>query len=166
MTTQNLIIELGTEELPPKALKKLASAFADSFARDIAAAGLPCGEIKWYAAPRRLAVSIKDLEERQPDQIVEKKGPAVTAAFKDGEPTKAAIGWAASNGITVDQAERFKTDKGEWLLFKAEVKGKAVLDRMRLWKTCAGKFNLVKELVEGRFEEAVLEKYLCSLFNG
>lgn len=128
MTTQNLIIELGTEELPPKALKKLASAFADSFARDIAAAGLPCGEIKWYAAPRRLAVSIKDLEERQPDQIVEKKGPAVAAAFKDGQPTKAAIGWASSNGITVDQAERFKTDKGEWLLFRAEVKGKSAVD--------------------------------------
>lgn len=128
MTTQNLIIELGTEELPPKALKKLASAFADSFTRDVAAAGLPCGEIKWYAAPRRLAVSIKDLEERQPDQIVEKKGPAVAAAFKDGQPTKAAIGWASSNGITVDQAERFKTDKGEWLLFRAEVKGKSAVD--------------------------------------
>ena len=124
MTDKNFLIELGTEELPPKALRTLAEAFAANFEAELKAADLPHQGIKWYAAPRRLALKVTALAENQPDKIVEKRGPAITAAFDaDGNPTKAAQGWARGNGITVEQAERMVTDKGEWLLFKQEVKG-------------------------------------------
>ncbi|WP_318440110.1 glycine--tRNA ligase subunit beta [Photobacterium leiognathi] len=124
MTQKNFLIELGTEELPPKALRTLAEAFAANFEAELKAADLPHDGIKWYAAPRRLALKVTGLAENQPDKVVEKRGPAIASAFDaDGNPTKAAQGWARGNGITVDQAERMVTDKGEWLLFKQEVKG-------------------------------------------
>ena len=124
MIDKNFLIELGTEELPPKALRTLAEAFAANFEAELKAANLPHQGIKWYAAPRRLALKVTALAENQPDRIVEKRGPAITAAFDaEGNATKAAQGWARGNGITVDQAERMVTDKGEWLLFKQEVKG-------------------------------------------
>ncbi|WP_305464420.1 glycine--tRNA ligase subunit beta [Photobacterium leiognathi] len=124
MTQKNFLIELGTEELPPKALRTLAEAFAANFEAELKTADLPHDGIKWYAAPRRLALKVTGLAENQPDKVVEKRGPAIASAFDaDGNPTKAAQGWARGNGITVDQAERMVTDKGEWLLFKQEVKG-------------------------------------------
>ena len=124
MTDKNFLIELGTEELPPKALRTLAEAFAANFEAELKAANLPHQGIKWYAAPRRLALKVTALAENQPDKVVEKRGPAIAAAFDaEGNATKAAQGWARGNGITVDQAERMVTDKGEWLLFKQEVKG-------------------------------------------
>ncbi|HIF9482983.1 TPA: glycine--tRNA ligase subunit beta [Photobacterium damselae] len=124
MTERNLLIELGTEELPPKALRTLAEAFAANFEAELKAADLAHNGIEWFAAPRRLALKVNALAENQPDKIVEKRGPAIASAFDaDGNPTKAAQGWARGNGITVEQAERLVTDKGEWLLFKQEVKG-------------------------------------------
>ncbi|MGR6860259.1 glycine--tRNA ligase subunit beta [Aliivibrio salmonicida] len=125
--TKNFLIELGTEELPPKALRSLAEAFAANFEAGLKAAGLAHQGIKWYATPRRLALKIAELDEGQADKTVEKRGPAIASAFDaDGNPTKAAQGWARGNGITVEQAERLKTDKGEWLLHKEEVKGQPV----------------------------------------
>ncbi|MUK48130.1 glycine--tRNA ligase subunit beta [Aliivibrio fischeri] len=124
---KNFLIELGTEELPPTALRSLAEAFASNFEAELKAADLAHQGVKWYATPRRLALKIAELAESQADKVVEKRGPAVSAAFDaDGNPTKAAQGWARGNGITVEQAERLKTDKGEWLLHKEEVKGKPV----------------------------------------
>ncbi|WP_413285495.1 glycine--tRNA ligase subunit beta [Vibrio sp. MA40-2] len=124
---KNFLIELGTEELPPTQLKTLAEAFASNFESELKEASLTHQGIKWYAAPRRLALKVTDLIESQQDKIVEKRGPAISVAFDaDGNPTKAAQGWARGNGITVEQADRLKTDKGEWLLFKQEVKGQAV----------------------------------------
>ncbi|MCG7532915.1 glycine--tRNA ligase subunit beta [Psychrobium sp. MM17-31] len=126
MSVENLIIELGTEELPPKSLRTLAEAFRDGMKAQLDKADIAYEAIDFLASPRRLAVSVKALATGQADKIVEKRGPAISSAFDaDGNPTKAAEGWARSNGITVDQAERLKTDKGEWLLFKAEVKGQA-----------------------------------------
>ncbi|PJC85113.1 glycine--tRNA ligase subunit beta [Vibrio sp. HA2012] len=123
--TQNFLIELGTEELPPTQLRTLAEAFTDNFKAGLKDADLAYTSIKWFAAPRRLALKVTELAEGQPDKVVEKRGPAVSVAFDaDGNPTKAAQGWARGNGITVAQAERLATDKGEWLLFKQEVKGK------------------------------------------
>jgi glycyl-tRNA synthetase beta chain len=122
---QNFLIELGTEELPPTQLRTLAEAFAANFEAELKGADLAHAGVKWYAAPRRLALKVADLAEGQADKVVEKRGPAVAVAFDaNGNPTKAAEGWARGNGITVDQAERLKTDKGEWLLLKQEVKGK------------------------------------------
>lgn len=129
MADKNFLIELGTEELPPKALRTLAEAFADNFTAELNAAELAFDHIKWYAAPRRLALKVTALAEGQADKVVEKRGPAISVAFDaDGNPTKAAQGWARGNGITVEQAERLQTDKGEWLLYKEAVKGKAATE--------------------------------------
>ena len=123
---KNFLIELGTEELPPTALRSLAEAFASNFEAGLKTAELSHEGIKWYAAPRRLALKVTALAEGQADKVVEKRGPAVSVAFDaEGNATKAAQGWARGNGITVEQADRLKTDKGEWLLFKQEVAGNA-----------------------------------------
>jgi glycyl-tRNA synthetase beta chain len=124
--TKEFLIELGTEELPPKQLRTLAEAFASNFAHELKEAELAHQGIKWYATPRRLALKVSALAQAQQDKIVEKRGPAISVAFDaDGIATKAAQGWARGNGITVEQADRLVTDKGEWLLFKEEVKGQA-----------------------------------------
>lgn len=121
---KEFLIELGTEELPPTQLRTLAEAFAANFEAELKGAELAHEGVKWFAAPRRLALKVAALAESQSDKVVEKRGPAVSAAFDaEGNPTKAAQGWARGCGITVDQAERMVTDKGEWLLFKQEVKG-------------------------------------------
>ncbi|MDD1784386.1 glycine--tRNA ligase subunit beta [Enterovibrio sp. ZSDZ35] len=121
---KNLLIELGTEELPPTQLRTLAEAFAANFEQGLKDAELTHEGVTWYATPRRLALKVAALADQQADKLVEKRGPAVSAAFDaEGNPTKAAQGWARGCGITVDQAERLATDKGEWLLFKQEVKG-------------------------------------------
>lgn len=121
---KEFLIELGTEELPPTQLRTLAEAFAANFDAELSNADIAHQGIKWYAAPRRLALKVADLAERQADKVVEKRGPAISAAFDaEGNPTKAAQGWARGCGISVDQAERLVTDKGEWLLFKQEVIG-------------------------------------------
>ena len=124
MTTQNFLVEIGTEELPPKALKTLATSFADNVEAELNQAGLTFDKIEWFAAPRRLAVKVLNLATQQPSKEIEKRGPAVSAAFDaEGKPTKAAEGWARGCGITVDQAERIATDKGEWLVHRAKIKG-------------------------------------------
>ncbi|GAA0669085.1 glycine--tRNA ligase subunit beta [Rheinheimera tangshanensis] len=126
MSVQDFFVEIGTEELPPKALKTLATAFADNITEELAKQNLSHGEVHWYAAPRRLAVRVNQLALQQQDKVVEKRGPALAAAFDaDGKPTKAAAAWAASNGITADQAERLETDKGAWLIHKALIKGES-----------------------------------------
>ena len=124
MNFENLLIELGTEELPPKALRKLAESFLANFTEELIKADLAFKSAVWYAAPRRLAINVTELAIAQADKIVEKRGPAVSSAFDaEGKPTKAAEGWARGNGITVDQAERLVTDKGEWLVYNAKVEG-------------------------------------------
>ncbi|WP_445768777.1 glycine--tRNA ligase subunit beta [Rheinheimera sp.] len=124
MAVQDFFVEIGTEELPPKALKTLATAFADNLQAELAKLELSHAEVHWYAAPRRLAVRINALVAQQADKVVEKRGPAIASAFDaDGKPTKAAQGWAAGCGISVEQAEKLETDKGAWLLHKANVAG-------------------------------------------
>ena len=124
MTTQNFLVEIGTEELPPKALKTLATSFADNVEAELNQAGLSFDKIEWFAAPRRLAVKVLSLATQQPSKEIEKRGPAVSAAFDaEGKPTKAAEGWARGCGITVEQAERIATDKGEWLVHRAKIEG-------------------------------------------
>ena len=121
---QDFLVELGTEELPPKALRKLMDAFADGIAQGLKAAELDFADIKAYAAPRRLAVAVSGLAEKQQDKQIEKLGPAVKAAYdKDGNPSKAAEGFARSNGVTFAQLSKVDTDKGERLAFVSEQKG-------------------------------------------
>lgn len=122
--TKNLLLELGTEELPPKSLRTLAQALHDNFVNQLKDLGLCFSSSKWYATPRRLALIVKDLDSKQRDAEVEIRGPAVKAAFDaSGKPTNAALGWARSNGIDISQAQRLKTEKGEWLYFKSFKEG-------------------------------------------
>lgn len=127
MNTDTLLIELGTEELPPKSLKNLATVFFEQIKTQLDDAKLSYENITWYATPRRLAVKANGLIEKQADKNIEKRGPAVNVAFDaEGNPSKAAEGWARSNGITVAQADRLVTDKGEWLLHKTVESGKNI----------------------------------------
>ncbi|ATC92860.1 glycine--tRNA ligase subunit beta [Pseudoalteromonas tunicata] len=127
MNTNNLLIEIGTEELPPKSLRTLAEALLQNFCDELATLELSYESASWYASPRRLGVKVFGLINAQQDKEVEKRGPALQAAFDaEGNPTKAAIGWARGCGIEVDQAERLETDKGAWLLHVAKVAGQAV----------------------------------------
>ncbi|MBH2999225.1 glycine--tRNA ligase subunit beta [Serratia marcescens] len=126
MTQQTFLVEIGTEELPPKALRSLAESFAANFTAELDNAGLEHGEVSWFAAPRRLALKVANLSAAQADREIEKRGPAIAQAFDaEGKPSKAAEGWARGCGITVDQAERLVTDKGEWLMYRAHVKGQS-----------------------------------------
>jgi glycyl-tRNA synthetase beta chain len=127
MTTETLLIELGTEELPPKSLRILATTFYEQIKLQLDEAKLSYSDIYWYATPRRLAVKVDNLVANQAEKAIEKRGPAVSVAFDaEGKPSKAAEGWARSNSITVAQAERLITDKGEWLLYKTTEQGKHV----------------------------------------
>lgn len=127
MKTENLLIEVGTEELPPKSLKTLAESLASNFKSELEKLTLDFVEIKWMAAPRRLALHIESLSAEQADKVIDKKGPAISAAFdSEGNATKAAIGWARSNGIDVKDAEKLETEKGAWLLHRATIVGKTV----------------------------------------
>jgi glycyl-tRNA synthetase beta chain len=125
MSTENLLVEIGTEELPPKSLRKLAQAFADNMSAELTSLELGFEKVNWYASPRRLGVQVSALETQQQDKVIEKRGPATKAAFDtEGNPTKAAQGWARGCGIEVSDAETLETDKGAWLLHRATVSGK------------------------------------------
>ena len=125
-TSKHLLFELGSEELPPKTLLKLSNALLAGIVQGLQAAELTFTASKAYATPRRLAVFIENLSTAQPDKTVEKRGPAILAAFAaDGTPSKAALGFAVSCGTSFDQLERLKTDKGEWLAFTQSVTGQS-----------------------------------------
>jgi glycyl-tRNA synthetase beta chain len=121
---QDLLFELGCEELPPKSLLKLSQELLKFVELGLKEAKLDYSAADNYATPRRLSFIIKGLNNSQPDKTVEKRGPAVKAAFeKDGTPSKAALGFANSCGTTFDNLSRLKTDKGEWLAYRQDVKG-------------------------------------------
>lgn len=123
---KHLLFELGSEELPPKNLLKLSNALLNNIVQGLNAAELTFTASKAYATPRRLAVLIENLSAAQPDKTVEKRGPALQAAFApDGSPSKAALGFATSCDTSFEQLERLKTDKGEWLSFTQQIKGQA-----------------------------------------
>ncbi|MFC0180648.1 glycine--tRNA ligase subunit beta [Thorsellia kenyensis] len=126
-THANLLIEIGTEELPPKALKKLGMTFQDNLNSLFKDAGINFTKSKYFAAPRRLAVLFTEIEINQKDKIVEKRGPAISQAYDaDGKATSAALGWAKGCGIEINQAKTLKTDKGEWLIHESLIKGENI----------------------------------------
>lgn len=107
MSAQDFLVELGTEELPPKALKSLAEAFLAGIEKGLKAAGLNYAGARYYAAPRRLAVLVEALAVQQPDRTVNLDGPPVQAAFdKDGNPTQAALGFAKKCGVALEQIDK------------------------------------------------------------
>ncbi|MDY6882140.1 MAG: glycine--tRNA ligase subunit beta, partial [Pseudomonadota bacterium] len=169
MRTENCLVELGTEELPPKALKSLGEAFAIQFEAALSQADLSFDSVSWFAAPRRLAVYVSGLAEGQADKVVEKRGPAVSAAFDaDGNPTKAAQGWARGNGIDVADAERLVTDKGEWLLHKAHVPGQSVAELLEgLINQAVSKLPIPKPMRWGNYNTQFIRPVhtLCVLYG-
>ena len=122
--TTTLLIEIGVEELPTKAVTTLADAGRDLWAQALANAGLTHGDIEALATPRRLAWRIRDLATRQSDQKIERKGPALAAAKdKDGNWSKAALGFAASCGVDVAALAVEDTPKGKWLMYYGKQPG-------------------------------------------
>lgn len=119
MSTADFLIELGTEELPPKALRTLKNAFADGIIERLQQAGLTFESSERFAAPRRLALTISNLQLTQPDEQIERKGPNAKA------PAKAIEGFARSCGVTVDDLEELDTDKGTWLIYRGVQPGQA-----------------------------------------
>jgi glycyl-tRNA synthetase beta chain len=129
MNHHDLLIEIGTEELPPKALASLGAALAQELVQAVDTAQLAHGAVRWFATPRRLAVLIAQLDPAQGDRAVEKRGPAYAAAFdKQGKPTRAAEAFAASCGVAVDALITIETDKGKWVGARYMEKGKSLAE--------------------------------------
>ncbi|WP_296594145.1 glycine--tRNA ligase subunit beta [Methylophaga sp.] len=126
---RDFLLELGTEELPPKALSTLSEALLKGVEKGLTEAELTFSTSKAYASPRRLAVVITGLQTHQADRNIEKRGPAVTAAFdEEGNPTKALQGFARSCGVDVDALETLETDKGAWLIYREKQTGQAATE--------------------------------------
>jgi glycyl-tRNA synthetase beta chain len=126
MSTRDFLVEIGTEELPPKSLFTLADAFASGVKAGLDAASIEHGDVRWYATPRRLAVRVPGLAEKQPDQEVRRQGPAVAQAFDaNGNPTRAALGFAASCGVEFSQIGQAEGPKGKVLQYEGTRKGSA-----------------------------------------
>lgn len=124
MNTVDFLVEIGTEELPPKALQKLSNAFMDGIKAGLDDAELSYGEATVFASPRRLAVRIEALQTKQSDKTVERKGPAKKAAFDaEGQPTKALQGFARGCGADVADLSEIETEKGTWMVYYLEQKG-------------------------------------------
>ena len=129
MSAADMLVEIGTEELPPKALRGLMDAFGANLERAIDDARLGHGDVHAYASPRRLAVLVEELDRAQEDRRVTQKGPPVSVAFDDaGKPQPAATAFAKKNGLDVADLAREKTDKGEWLVAETIDKGQKAAD--------------------------------------
>ncbi len=127
-TSRDFLVEIGTEELPPKSLLTLAAAFADGIAKGLADAGLTHKGVEHFATPRRLAVRVRRLIEQQPDRPIEKRGPPLKAAFDaQGAPTQAAIAFAKGCGVEVAALEKLETPKGAWLVYRGTESGAQTL---------------------------------------
>ena len=127
--TADLLIEIGTEELPPKALRRLRDAFADGVVSGLAEKRLAHGETNAFASPRRLAVLVTALTTRQEDRELTQKGPPVRIAFDDnGKPTKAALAFAGKCGVEVSELAREQSGDGEWLVHTANVTGQGAAE--------------------------------------
>lgn len=121
---KDFLFELGCEELPPGSLKSLVEALKENIRCELNKAELSFETIKTYASPRRLAILVKDLQSAQKNREIEKRGPALKAAFdNNGEPTKACLGFAKSLAISVKDLTTLETDKGSWVIYKTVSKG-------------------------------------------
>ncbi len=126
---EDFLIELGSEELPPKALNSLSEAFTQGIISGLEKAQITFSGYESFAAPRRLALLINGLDTAQPDQKLERKGPTVKAAYDaEGNPSKAALGFARSNGVNFEDLEQEETPKGAWLVYRSVKQGEATRD--------------------------------------
>lgn len=153
---KDLLIEIGTEDLPARLLLNLSNEFGDVLCNQLMSAGLSFSKHKVFCTPRRLAVIVEGLDSTQQDQLIERKGPAASAAFdKDGKPTQAAIGFARSCGIEVSQLELDKTAKQPRLMFHEQRAGLNTKELLQeLLETTIGKLSIPKRM---RWNETAAE---------
>lgn len=127
--TVDLLLEIGTEELPPASLQDLSDHLAQGMIQGLKKFSIESGNIQTYATPRRIAVLIHDVQTRQKQQQLEKKGPTWAAAFdQDNKPTKALNGFLKANGLSMDQIERLETEKGIWVIARTKQPGKPTIN--------------------------------------
>lgn len=123
--TKDFIFELGCEELPSAAVSLLANELKAYVVQALDKAQLGYGVVKSYATPRRLALTIAELQEEQPSQLITKRGPAAVAAYdKEGNPTQALLGFAKSCAVSLDALSRIRTDKGDWIVYESNTVGR------------------------------------------
>ncbi|MBA2653592.1 MAG: glycine--tRNA ligase subunit beta [Gammaproteobacteria bacterium] len=128
-TYDDFLVEIGTEELPPKSLYLLASCLADKISQELTDAFLPYEQIQFFATPRRLAVWVRNLKPNQEDRCLERVGPAVSIAYDpQGNPTPAAIGFAKSCQVTLDKIEIKNTPKGDCLFYNQLQPGETIFE--------------------------------------
>src|SRR3954462_5343309 len=127
--TKDFLVELGTEELPPTALRGLELAFASGVQSGLEKAGLTHSGLVSYATPRRLAIWVKKLVARQPDQDSKRRAPPVSASSDaSGQPTRAALAFAESCGVSVDALQKLDEGKGVFLFFIGTAPGAAAMN--------------------------------------
>ena len=153
MTT--ILFELGCEELPPKSLKPLRDALTSSVTEQLNAAEIGFAEIIAFAAPRRLAIQIKDIADKQPDRSEQKRGPAIKAAFDaDGNPTRAAMGFAKGLGIEPSELTTINTDKGDYVGYEQTIHGKATAELLpEIFQTALDNLPIAKRMRSGASKE-------------
>ena len=155
-----ILFELGTEELPPKSLNSLAESLYNGVIEELQKAeiGFNLSKSRWFASPRRLAFILDDIDEMQADKVIQRKGPAVIAAFdENGNPKPAAIGFAKSVGVEVSDLQTLKTDKGEWLVYDIKEKGKNITELLPDFiKNSIGKMPIPKPMRWGNNEFAFI----------
>ena len=120
----NFLLEVGTEELPADFVSSAIAQWQTKIPNSLSAQFLSPASIEYYGTPRRLAVLIKDISERQADREEEVKGPPVRAAYKDGQPTKAAEGFARKQEVSLEDLEIRDTDKGEFVFIQKQITGR------------------------------------------
>ena len=121
--SRDLLLEIGCEDLPARYVQALAQALSSGICEGLDARAISYEQAHSFATPRRIAVWVRGVAEQQADQNIERRGPAVAAAYKDGAPTRAAQGFASSCGVSVDELQRIDTPKGEWLVYRATEAG-------------------------------------------
>jgi len=135
--TRDFLVEIGTEELPPKALQGLSEAFSSALCHFLEQNQVHYNIANPFATPRRLAVLIKGVAIMQTVRETERRGPALKAAFdQNGKPTKAALGFARSCKVEVTELDKLETDKGAWLIYRCTQPGKATA-------------SLIPQIIEG-----------------
>jgi glycyl-tRNA synthetase beta chain len=125
------LLEIGTEELPAAFVDEALEQWRSRIPNSLAERCLTPEKIEYFGTPRRIAVLIWGLPERQPDQEEEVKGPPAQSAFKDGQPTKAAIGFAQKQGVAVADLEIRPTEKGDFVFMRKTLAGQAIADILK-----------------------------------
>lgn len=146
-----ILFELGCEELPPKSLKPLRDALQASVTEQLREAEISFDSIKSFAAPRRLAIQIQGISDKQPDRTEQKRGPAIKAAFdSDGNPTRAAMGFAKGLGIEASELITINTDKGDYVGFEQTIHGQAITELLpTIFQTALDNLPIAKRMRSG-----------------